>query len=176
MITQERLKELLTYSPERGFFYWNNSRHGVNKYQTAGYYDSTSRNHRIRLDNKTYVSARLAWLYVYGASPEKIRFIDGNRANIAISNLVAMTTSNIRHSSEPVIIHNKHKYRGISYYPSMKDNKWASKITLNRKCILLGFYLTDYEAHLAYQKARQEILDGTFVMPQQKQSAACSGN
>lgn len=43
------------------------------------------------------------------------------------------------------------KYKGVSWYKA--TNKWHSQIQINKRTKHLGFFVNEYDAHLAYQKA-----------------------
>ena len=47
------------------------------------------------------------------------------------------------------------QYKGVSW--DKKLNKWSSQIQINGKKIRLGSFLYEYEAHLKYQEALQNI-------------------
>lgn len=49
---------------------------------------------------------------------------------------------------------NSSKYKGVSLRKS--NNKWIARIEINNKRISLGFFDTEYDAHLAYEKALLE--------------------
>ena len=88
-ITQERLKEVLSYNETTGVFVWLvdkslNSKKG----KVAGCVNGVDGNMKIRLDSVNYSAARLAWLYCYGtllASP--VYRLDKDAGNSAVANL-----------------------------------------------------------------------------------------
>lgn len=80
MITQERLKELITYDPISGRFFNKNGS------------EINSRT-RIYLDGENHHLKRLAWLYVHGELPFKLKLVDGNRDNLKIENIVVTAKS-----------------------------------------------------------------------------------
>ena len=68
-LTQKRLKELLHYDPLTGVWTWLETMNHMSKVGTiAGCIDDGYR--RITIDQKTYKSSRLAFLYIEGYSPE----------------------------------------------------------------------------------------------------------
>jgi len=82
MLTQERLKELLTYNPDTGVFTRKKvSRGGRWK---VGTLDGTGYIH-TRVDYKIYLAHRLAWLYMYGEFPtETIDHINHNKTILQV--------------------------------------------------------------------------------------------
>lgn len=95
-LTQELLKKTLDYDRETGVFVWKdrdvNQFKNVNAYKTfckryagkeAGKMANGQR--RIYVDGKIYTAKKLAWLYVYGVMPDRIRSKEGTSA--AIDNL-----------------------------------------------------------------------------------------
>jgi len=50
----------------------------------------------------------------------------------------------------------KSKYVGV--YWMVNTNKWGARIRINGKRPFLGYFDTELEAHLAYQKALKEVL------------------
>ena len=87
-ITQERLKELLSYNKKTGTFTWKVKTRRKPAKSIAGGETSTTGRWQISVDGRSYLANRLAWIYVNGAMPEKyLRHRDKNLANNAITNL-----------------------------------------------------------------------------------------
>ena len=51
------------------------------------------------------------------------------------------------------------KYTGVHWFAT--NNKWRAEIVINRKNVYLGCFEDEYEAHLAYEKALSEVINGT---------------
>lgn len=93
MITQEYLKERLTYNPQTGVFIWNSSniKGHVKKGKIAGSKDSRGYI-KIQIDRKDYTAHRLAWLYEYGEWPKyTIDHINRIKYDNSINNLRDVT-------------------------------------------------------------------------------------
>jgi len=87
MITQKRLKELLSYDVETGIFTRVTSTKGARVGSIAGR-ATKGRYVDIRVDGTRYGGHRLVWLYVYGNLPEiEIDHINHDRTDNRITNL-----------------------------------------------------------------------------------------
>lgn len=85
-LTQERIRELLTYNPETGVFVYAKARRGIKVGGVAGKLKDGYR--RICIDYDMYSASTLAWFWVHGDWPSRnLWFKDENRDNTAISNL-----------------------------------------------------------------------------------------
>jgi hypothetical protein len=156
MLTQERLKKLLHYDPDTGFFTWivdNNNR--LKTGDVAGYKDVKGYI-TITIDGKRYKAHRLAWLYVYASFP--LGFLDHKNQNPTDNRIVnlrnATRNENEQNTSTPQA-NNKSGFKGVSWH---KDNKkWLSQIQINNKKISLGYFDTPEEASKSYLKAKREL-------------------
>lgn len=87
-LTQERLKEVLWYSPEMGSFIWLVTRRGYAKEGTIAGRVSSKGYREISVDGKRYKAHRLAWLYMHGSWPkDQIDHINRDRDDNSIDNL-----------------------------------------------------------------------------------------
>lgn len=149
MITQERLKELLSYDPQTGLFTWLMDKGSARKGALAGKLNTASYV-QIQLDKRMYLAHRLVWLYIYGAFPAcVIDHIDGDKNNNAFSNLrEATATENQR---------NKRKFRG-KYLKGVTKvrNSYNAFIRYDKKKQYLGCFKTEQEAYQAYCLAAQK--------------------
>lgn len=85
-VTQERMRELLSYDAVTGVFTWNVSRGKAAAGSVAGKLRDSGR--VIGIDGENHPAARLAWFWVHGEWPSRLlRFKDGNRDNTTIENL-----------------------------------------------------------------------------------------
>ena len=154
-LTQQRLKELLSYDPETGLFINLTQRSNVKAGAVAGCKHSSGYIY-IKIDGKKYKSHRLAWLYVYGNIPEKgLDHINEIKDDNSIVNLrLATDQENMQNVSNPRI-DNTSGFRGVSW--SKNTKKWRARIALNGKLKHLGLFNTREKAHDAYLKAKREI-------------------
>lgn len=138
MITQDYLKSKLNYNAETGIFTWkvNANRRLAKTGDVAGGLNNLGY-HRITLQSKTYLSHRLAWLYVYGYMPKVIDHINGNPSDNRICNLriatFAENSFNAKLSSK-----NKTGLKGICWNKFAK--KWMAYIRTNNENNHLGYF------------------------------------
>ena len=168
MITQDQLKEVINYNPLTGDFTWRHR--GESFFKTyrsyrsfCGKYDGkvagntktskegkTYRN--IMIFDTTYLSHRLAWLYVTGSFPcDEIDHIDGNGENNRLVNLRDVTrTENGRNKRKPVT--NKSGVMGVHWHK--RDLVWCAQIKVDQKVINLGTS-TSIESEIKLRRAAE---------------------
>lgn len=151
MITQTELKELLHYDQDTGIFTWLKSKGNIKANILAGYKDNKKYIH-IKVNNKTYLAHRLAWLYMYGEIPNTyIDHIDGNPENNKISNL-RLASKNENQWNRKVNKNSTSKVKNIWF--DKKRNKFAVVIQANNKQKMIGRFNTLEEAIIASNEAR----------------------
>lgn len=144
-ITQEYLKEALSYDKETGIFKWRLDRpeshfkdwrgkngfySNINENLIAGSPSRPSKRNPtsyivIGLNGKNYKAHRLAWLYVYGEWPEEdIDHIDLNTKNNAISNL-RLSINKLNHKNRSKYSNNSSGVVGVSFHK--KTGKWQAE-------------------------------------------------
>lgn len=173
-INQEYLKEALAYDPVTGIFSWKirpvshfkpgkvkTALHICNMWnskmsgKTTGYVKKGGYL-EIGLDNKLYLSHRLAWFYVYGEFPsEEIDHIDGRRANNCISNLRSVTRLENNQNTK----RRKNNTSGtVGVSPYRDTDRWVAYISANGDKKHLG-YFDDISEAIAVRK-RAELKYG----------------
>lgn len=150
MITLERLKELLTYTPETGAFVWKLKCGRRGPGGSAGYINTLGRR-IIMIAGKSYIASRLAIFYMTGNWPiGDVDHIDRNRANDAIDNLRICTRS--QNNTNSTFEHPRKKKtlpRGVY----KRGRKFAAHVSVKNKSQYLGSYDTVEEAQQAYFQA-----------------------
>jgi len=145
VITQSRLKELFTYTPE-GKFIRNKNGKEVKCSQTKG-----QRYLRIYIDGKTHTIHRMIFLYHYGYLPKITDHIDGNRMNNKIENLREVT-------QQQNCLNRKHHKNSSSPYKNVYWNnatkKWAVVIAINGIRKYFGVFKDIDLANLVAQEIR----------------------
>jgi hypothetical protein len=154
VVTQQELRETLSYDEISGEFRWNVSvGRRVRVGDVAGYLSSRGYL-RIQIKGKLYLAHRLAWIYVHGSFPEgQIDHISGDCSDNRICNLRAVSCRENQCNQK---LHREGRLPGCSY--DKRAKKWQARICINGKKVHLGLFHTEQEAHEAYIKAK-EIYD-----------------
>jgi HNH endonuclease/AP2 domain len=156
-VTSDYVRKNLYYNPDTGDFYWLIS--NSNRVKVGDIAGSVKEGYRIISitfnGKKNYFLAhRLAWLYIYGVWPNAgIDHIDRNPSNNRISNLREATQQeNTRNQTKRENCSSC--YLGVSWYK--RDKKWTARIKIGNKYHFLGYFDTEEEAALAYNRAALE--------------------
>lgn len=159
-LTQERLKELLTYSPETGHFYWaKKTCKKVVVGKEAGCRESHYGYILVGIDGKVYGAHRLAWLYVHGVWPDQIDHANGDPTDNRLVNLRNCTHSqNLKNVKRPS--HNTSGLKGVHFH--RQTGKWRARITAGGRHHSLGLHPTKELAHAAYREGALK-LHGDFA-------------
>lgn len=157
MLTQERLKTLLSYDAETGVFRWlkvpprsvlaiGSIAGGI---EHQGYW-------RIKIDGKTYKAHRLAWLYVHGKFPSAyLDHINGVKSDNRIANLREATNQENQQNIKKAFRTSTHGVLGATW--NCQANKWCARIKHGTKRIHLGYFDSAEEAGAAYMNAKRSI-------------------
>jgi hypothetical protein len=135
MLTQETLKELLSYDPATGIFRWKVSSNHVKIGSIAGALHNKGYI-AIKVKRENYLAHRLVWLYMYGYIPtQHIDHIDHDRSNNSLSNLrevpIQINCQNLSMYSS-----NTSGVMGVKWHK--RDKVWEAQITVNKKRLHLG--------------------------------------
>jgi hypothetical protein len=148
MITQEELKDLLTYNPETGIFNWIKRNGNIaGSTNVRGYVT-------ISISDKDYLAHRLAWFYVKGANPiNLIDHVNGVCDDNRIINLREASRSQ-NAWNQIISTRNTSGLKGVSW--DKHRNKWKAQIQILRKVKHIGYFTDKNEAYQAYCKAADE--------------------
>lgn len=153
MLTADLAREIWWYDPETGKFFWRMERPRakvgtpVGSIGPDGYV-------RIVLYRKSYLASRLAWLMITGDWPEQsIDHINGDRSDNRFCNLrecscYENTLNQTAKSSSTTGL------KGV--FPA-GNGRFMASISVNKKRIFLGHFLTAESAKVAYDSAAQQF-------------------
>lgn len=148
MLTQERLKQLLSYDEATGVFTWRVTRTGSATSGSVAGRGSDRGYIQIMVDGRRIYAHRLAWLYVHGNfPPEEIDHINRQKDDNRIANLRPATVAQ-NQKNRSVNSNNASGRKGIYWYK--RDNKWMAQARLNGKRHYLGVFHTAEAAADAY--------------------------
>ncbi len=156
MLTQKRLKEILSYDSKTGLFTWIKSTNTRIQISSVAGGKTPKGYIQIRADKKLYLAHRLVWLYVHGKFPESfLDHINEIKNDNRICNLrLATTQENKQNQSKPQK-NNTSGFLGVNWHK--RDKKWVAGIKIKGKRKHLGSFTTIEEAHEAYFKAKREL-------------------
>ena len=147
MITQARLKEVLSYCPDSGIFTKLSTGESFGNSHNRGYLKGF-------LDGKHYLLHRLAFLYMTGSFPtNQVDHINRDKKDNRWTNLRDVTHAE-NHRNMPVQSNNSSGITGVHY--AKDKRKWVAYIKVNNKRKHLGSFSGKSEAAQARQKAMQE--------------------
>lgn len=156
MLTQDRLKQLVTYSPETGEFRWIKTRARLAvRGQVAGRVANTGYIH-IGIDGRQYTAHRLAFIYMTGATPEAVDHVNRTKTDNRWANL--------RPANRQMNAMNTKKKPGASAYKGVTPHgdRWRAKISFGGKTQHLGIFNAEIDAHTAYMRAAKSVA-GNFA-------------
>lgn len=152
-LTQERLKELLSYDPETGVFCWlSNRTSSVRAGHQAGYLNATGYR-TVVVDGRKHWEHRLAWLYMHGKWPDHyIDHINGVKDDNRIANLRDVTKQANQQNEKRARSSNKTGFLGVTNV----GNLFGARIYINKKLKYLGYFKTPEEAYEVYLDAKRK--------------------
>lgn len=153
MITQERLKQLVSYDPDTGIFIRKISlAHNAKAGSSAGTKNSQHGYLEFSIDCKTYTCHRLAWLYMFGEFPKsQIDHINHIKTDNRMKNLRCVIASENQKNRKL----NKNNSSGYSGVRKIK-NRWQCQIVVDTQFIYLGSFNNLSDAINARKKAEKE--------------------
>lgn len=157
LLTQEELKKLLHYDPEKGVFTWLVST--GDRIKIGDIAGSLNKGYMLIQMNKfRYMAHRLAFLYMTGSfPPDQVDHINHVKCDNRWENLRPCTNQqNMWNRSK--YKDNKWGYRGVS----KNGNKWMAQIRVGEKKLNIGTFDTPELASQAYQNHAKK-LHGKFA-------------
>lgn len=161
ILTYERLRQVLTYSPESGQFFWN-IRTGPRAKVGAPAGGKTKKGYAyISIDGKGYMAHRLARMYIDGQMPAaQVDHINGIRHDNRAANL--------RHATNTTNLQNLRTARSDSKSSVMgahrlTNGRWQARITVHGNRKSLGTHATAELAGNAYIAAKRLLHEGNTL-------------
>ncbi len=161
-LTAERLRSLLSYSPDTGAWTWlvdvktgrGNGRLHMAAGSTAGALASPKGYRKIGIDGRSYWAHRLAFLWMTGEWPAKhVDHIDGDGSNDAWLNLRDVSRSTNMQNMRRARCDSATGVLGVTF--NKRRQKWIAQITSGGKNKGLGYFDTADSAHQAYVAAKR---------------------
>lgn len=157
MVTQEKLKELLHYDPDTGWFTWRVEVQcyggGRKPGDRAGSQNAAGYRHIGLKGKPPYKEHRLAWLYAYGVwPPTEIDHANRDPSDNRLTNLrLASRSQNSANMVKPV---GASGHKGV--YKNKGTQRWFAQISVDCKSKYLGSFDSPEEAYTAYVAAARE--------------------
>jgi len=153
MLTADQARELLTYDPETGSFFWKVRRGHMRPGDQAGNIDSIGYV-RLRLHGVLHHAHRLAWLIFYGEWPgREIDHVNGDRADNRIANLREANRSQ-QGQNKAMQRNNSSGFKGVCWFKPR--GRWKAEICVLGERKHLGYFDDPQLASLAYQAAAKK--------------------
>lgn len=147
MLTQQRLKEVVSYDKDSGLFTRISNGESFGHYHSKGYLHAS-------VDSKKYLLHRLAWLYVYGYMPSVVDHINRDPKDNRIANLRQVTNSQ-NQMNRGVQSNSTTGLKGVYWVKS--HGLYRAQIKRQGKINYLGYFTDKYDAYSAYTKAADTL-------------------
>jgi hypothetical protein len=151
MLTQERLKQRLSYDPETGVF----TRRAGRMERPVGHAHKSTGYLYIRIDGRSYEAHRLAWLYVHGVLPLRLDHRNLVRMDNRIANLRLATRSQ-NHANRLAQANSQSGLKGVCWDES--NGRWKAQLQGRH----LGSFATAEEGAAAYDEVAKQVF-GNFA-------------
>ena len=153
MIAQDRLMEVLEYSPETGVFTWTQRRRGVKVGEECGRISKAHGYREICVDGVLSRAHRLAFIYMTGNCPKYVDHINCVKTDNRWDNLRACTHSQNMVNTE-LQADNTSGVKGVVW--DKHRSKWRAQATIRGKKYNLGRYDDKGAAIEAYRRKMVE--------------------
>lgn len=152
-LSHERLKEVLRYCKDTGWFYRLTNTRGW-RYPIGSVSGAVNPIHgyvMIRVDNKLHYGHRLAWFYVTGQWPiDEIDHANRNRADNRWANLREATRGQNQ-------ANRKVKRKGLKGVTPTPEGRWKARAGFDGEQVHIGHFETEKDAHMAYRVTAKKL-------------------
>lgn len=159
-LTRERLRELLDYNPETGFFTWRVNRSTNIK---AGAIAGSTRSDgyvTVAINNVRYLTHRLAWMYTHGSWPEHlIDHVNENPSDNRLCNLRPANKSENGCNKGPRV-DSKSGVKNVMW--QKRQGGWYIQLKIHGEKYFYGYFKDLELAALVAEEAREKI-HGVFA-------------
>lgn len=157
ILTQKRVREILSYDPDTGIFRWRVSTGPRCKVgDEAGVIGGPGYRY-MSIDGRKVLAHRLVWLWVHGYWPsQQIDHINRIRTDNRLANLREATPLQNRWNASAKK-DSTTGFKGIF----RKGKRWGARIMIDYRLVPLGIFDTPQEAAAAYEAA-SKMLHGEF--------------
>lgn len=166
-VTAARVREMLLYDPQSGFFTWRQnvgSRGKIHAGTIAGYVNALGYRY-IRIDGELMLAHRLVWLYVHGHLPAKyIDHANGVTGDNSLRNLRECNQSENTQNVQRARVNSSTGLLGVHIRADKNRTKrYTARIKIDGKGQYLGDFETPMEAQAAYLSAKARL--HPFALP-----------
>lgn len=166
-ITQEELKQCLSYDKDTGVFTWSaRNIAGISFGSLAGtVHHSGYVNIKVR--GKVHLAHRLAWIYVYGSLPDDGQVIDHVNRVKTDNRICNLRTATNTQNNYNTAIRTNNTSGLIGVHLQKQTGKYVANARLQGKQHYLGLFKCKYEA----SKARESFVEkahGEFYLKESK--------
>ncbi len=151
-MTNEELHRVFLYEPDTGMLRRISGGHNHKPYPWRG---AGHKKRYLITGNGLYLH-RLVWQYHHGYVPKMIDHIDGDARNNRIENLRECTPAQNQYNSRAKV-NNRSGYKGAYPRANCVAKPWYSKIVVDGRKVLLGYFSTPQEAAQAYDVAAKKF-------------------
>jgi hypothetical protein len=151
---------VMSYNKNTGEFLWKKNAGGRAYAGRPAGYKNLKGYVQLRLENRTWLAHRLAWVAVHGSidPASQIDHINGDRADNRIENLRCVSGFVNQQNRHAAAKHNKTAMLGVGITPNGK--KYTARITAFGKRYYIGSYATAEGASQAYAQKKDKLNQG----------------